>query len=100
MTDFNTLNKLYNCLDLYIVSSRIEGGPRAINECALAKVPIISSDVGIAQTILSKESIFDINNLNTVLICTPNIEYAFDNVKKLNIPKYFYNFNQLFFVLP
>ena len=27
MTDFETLNELYNCLDLYIVSSRIEGGP-------------------------------------------------------------------------
>jgi glycosyltransferase involved in cell wall biosynthesis len=98
MTDFNTLNKLYNCLDLYIVSSRVEGGPRAINECALAKVPVISSDVGIAQTILSKESIFDMNNLDTILTCKSNIEYAFNNVKNLNIPEYFYNFNQLFFI--
>lgn len=98
MVDFNTLNKLYNCLDLYIVSSRVEGGPRAINECALAKVPIISTDVGITQSILSKESIFDINNLNTVFICEPNIEYAFNNVKKLNIPEYFYNFNKLFII--
>ena len=31
--DFETLNELYNCLDLYIVSSRCEGGPQAIVEC-------------------------------------------------------------------
>ena len=28
------LNKLYHCLDLYIVASRYEGGPRSIHECA------------------------------------------------------------------
>ena len=30
MVNQQELNELYNCLDLYIVSSRIEGGPRAI----------------------------------------------------------------------
>ena len=30
MIDGVTLNDLYNVLDLYIVSSRIEGGPQAI----------------------------------------------------------------------
>ena len=34
MCDFKTLNELMNCLDLYIVASRVEGGPRAINECS------------------------------------------------------------------
>ena len=27
MVDFKTLNELYNCLNLYVVSSRVEGGP-------------------------------------------------------------------------
>ena len=43
MTDFTTLNELYNCLDLYIVTSRIEGGPQAILECGITKTPIIST---------------------------------------------------------
>ena len=37
MADFGYLNKLYNLLDLYIVSSRIEGGPQAILECGITK---------------------------------------------------------------
>ena len=37
MVDFQKLNQLYNCLDLYIVASRIEGGPQAIVECAILK---------------------------------------------------------------
>ena len=62
MSTFEKLNELYNILDLYIVASRYEGGPQSISECALTKTPIISTDVGIASDILSKESIFDMNN--------------------------------------
>ena len=58
MVDSKILNKLYNILDLYIVSSRIEGGPQAIIECGLSKTPIISTDVGVASEILSPKSIF------------------------------------------
>ena len=54
MVDFSSLNELYNLLDLYIVSSRFEGGPQAIMECSLLKIPIISTDVGIAKEILSQ----------------------------------------------
>ena len=41
---FEELNELYNCLDLYIVSSRVEGGPQSIFECGLSKTPIISTE--------------------------------------------------------
>ena len=96
MVDFDTLNEFYNCLDLYIVSSRVEGGPRAINECALAKVPIISTDMGIAKDILSKESIFNIDNLN---MAQPNIDYAYNKAKEHIIPDHYKNFNKVFFDL-
>ena len=49
MVDLPTLNKLYNILDIYIVSSRVEGGPQAIVECSLTKTPIVSTDVGVAS---------------------------------------------------
>lgn len=65
MIDSVELNELYNCLDLYIVSSRVEGGPRAIIECAISKVPIISTDVGIAKLILDESSIYDMNDSKT-----------------------------------
>ena len=56
------LNELYNCLDLYIVASRTEGGPMAILECGLARVPIISTDVGIASEILNPKSIYNMES--------------------------------------
>ena len=57
MVDFDTLNEFYNILDLYIVASRVEGGPRAINECALTKTPIYSTKVGIYELLLNNPEI-------------------------------------------
>ena len=83
MADFLTLNNLYNILDLYIVSSRIEGGPQAILEAAHTKTPIVSTDVGVAGEILSSESIYKINNFSN---SKPNIEFAFERSKDYTIP--------------
>ena len=62
MVDFSKINELYNLLDLYIVSSRFEGGPQSFLECAATKTPIISTDVGIAKEILNVGSIFNMEN--------------------------------------
>lgn len=83
MADSKTINELYNILNIYIVSSRIEGGPQAILEAAYTKTPIVSTDVGVAAEILSSESIFDNNNFNN---SKPNIQFAFDNSKNFIIP--------------
>ena len=88
---FEELNELYNCLDLYIVSSRIEGGPQSIFECGLSKTPIISTDVGIARKILSTESIFDMENFQNA---QPNIDYAYKNCVIFDIPQGFAEFNK------
>lgn len=77
------INELYNCLDLYIVSSRVEGGPQAILECAITKTPIISTDVGVAAEILSKESIFNLENFG---YAKPNTSYAYEKVKPYVVP--------------
>lgn len=71
---FRTINELYNCLDLYIVSSRVEGGPAAIIECATTKTPIVSTDVGVARQILDPISIYSENNFSEA---KPNIEFAY-----------------------
>jgi len=92
---FETLNKLYNCLDLYIVSSRCEGGPQALVECALTKTPIISTDVGLANIILDKKSIYDINSLSDIK-AKPNVTVARKNVQKYIISDGFTPFNVFF----
>lgn len=57
--DRATLNRLYNILDLYVVSSRSEGGPQSVMEAAAARCPIISSRVGLAEDILDGTSVYD-----------------------------------------
>ena len=94
MVTFEELNELYNILDLYIVSSRIEGGPQAVVECGITKTPIISTDVGFATEILSSESIFDMSNYKDA---APNINHAYEKSLELSIPKGFQKFTNLIF---
>lgn len=94
----NTLNELYNCLDLYIVSSRVEGGPRAINECGLTKTPLITTDVGIARLMCHPDSIFDMNNIDeTVVKARPNVQYLYDEAQKYTIKNYMKQFTKEMF---
>lgn len=93
MTSFQNLNELYNILDLYIVSSRYEGGPQSILETAMTRTPIISTDVGIASEILDKKSIFNMNNYKDAV---PNTDISYQNAKRYLIPEGFKEFNKLF----
>ncbi len=52
------LNLLYNLIDLYIVSSRSEGGPRSVAEAALARCKIVSTPVGIAPDLLDPACLY------------------------------------------
>jgi len=93
LCDSTTLNELYNCLDLYVVSARYEGGPQAIVECAITKTPIISTDVGLASSILSSESIYSPEEETEA---KPNIEHAYNNVLRYVIPQGFEAFIKMF----
>jgi hypothetical protein len=88
MIPIQKLNELYNILDLYIVSSRFEGGPRSIIDCGLTKTPLISTNVGISNNILHKSSIFDQNNILTFRNAIPNTEIAYNNSLNLNYKTY------------
>lgn len=48
----NEVAKLYQIIDLYIVASREEGGPKAILESMACGVPILSTRVGMAPDII------------------------------------------------
>ena len=93
LPSFETINKLYNCLDLYIVGSRWEGGPQSIIECALNKTPIISTDVGIASNILPQVSIFGKSEKEVV---QPDRKTAYKNVQKYLMEDLFKEYKKLF----
>jgi glycosyltransferase involved in cell wall biosynthesis len=52
------LNLLYNLLDLYLITSRWEGGPHSIMEAAASRCKVISTRVGLANDILEPSCIF------------------------------------------
>lgn len=66
------MNLLYNLIDVYIVSSKIEGGPKAVPEACLAKTLIFSTDVGLASEHLEKSLIYSAHDLSKVLNCINN----------------------------
>jgi glycosyltransferase involved in cell wall biosynthesis len=87
MISLNELNELYNCLDLYVVSSRVEGGPRAIVEAGITKTPIISTDVGIASELMSRESIYDVEFWGSYKNVLPCVEELYMRVSELEKKK-------------
>jgi len=95
-TDIETIKMLYAACNLYIVSSRFEGGPQAIIEAAAMRVPIISTDVGIASNILDKKSIIDIQIHNHEEPNKESIEHAYKNVLKINLKNHGNKFINLF----
>ena len=90
---YEEISIYYQALDLYIVSSRVEGGPQAILECAITKTPIISTDVGIASQILNSKSIYNLDSISTA---SPDIEYAYKKAKNYILPKGIENFLKFF----
>jgi hypothetical protein len=54
----NHISLLYNLIDCYLVTSRSEGGPKAVPEAALSQTSILSTPVGMAEDFLRPESIF------------------------------------------
>jgi hypothetical protein len=87
MIGLKELNELYNCLDLYVVSSRIEGGPRAIVEAGITKTPIISTDVGIASDLMPRESIYDVNIWESYKTARPCVEELYLRIFELEKKK-------------
>ena len=93
MVEMDQLNEFYNILDLYLVSSRLEGGPQAVLECAVTKTPIVSTDVGIAREILHPDSIYSPKDFEKA---KPMVEHAYENSKKYILPEGMKKFREMF----
>ena len=65
----NDLRKYYNALDIYLISSRIEGGPKSILEAFATGVPLVSTKVGMPHDLITNDvnafisEVEDINDL-------------------------------------
>lgn len=95
LADEKDLPDMYKACNLYIVSSRYEGGPQAILEASALNTPIISRNVGIAKNILDPYNIVDLPN-QVFLPSNESIKYNRKNVEKFKISKHKNNFLEMF----
>ena len=70
------VSKYYQALDLYLITSRDEGGPKAILESMASGIPLISTDVGMAQDVIE-------NGKNGYLVDIEDIEAIVQYSKKI-----------------
>jgi glycosyltransferase involved in cell wall biosynthesis len=70
------MRKLYHALDLYLVTSREEGGPLAILESLATGTPIVSTKVGLAPDLIN-------HAWNGYLTETEDIDALVDNAANL-----------------
>tara|TARA_R100000008_G_C3586869_1_gene173164 strand:+ start:4481 stop:5407 length:927 start_codon:yes stop_codon:yes gene_type:complete len=97
MVSMKEMNHMYNFLDLYLVTSRHEGGPQSILESAATRTPILSTNVGMADQVLHKDCIIEFNPKNFVEEVKKDrleskVDYNFSNVSnfelKILYPRY------------
>jgi glycosyltransferase involved in cell wall biosynthesis len=55
LNDYRDIVRYYQALDLYLISSRCEGGPKALLESWATGVPVVSTRVGMAADLIRHE---------------------------------------------
>ena len=87
------INLLYNLIDLYIVTSVSEGGPKAIIEASLTKTAILSTPVGFAPNLLDEYLICSNENdffnkitefIEEEKILKDKVQINYDKVSQIN----------------
>ncbi len=61
--DLSIINYLYNLSDIYIISSKNEGGPKQVLESALTKTLVFSTKVGLVPDFIHPYLIYEENEL-------------------------------------
>lgn len=88
--DLTTINYLYNLADVYIITSKSEGGPKQVIESSLTKTLIFSTKVGLAPDILHPYLLFEENEIQSLV---EKIKKFFEHPEQFN--KYIkYNFQK------
>lgn len=72
------IKDMYASCDLYLCTSRYEGGPMCILESAIMRVPILSTRVGMAPDVLHPTQIFDPYKWDFTMPSEDAISYSYD----------------------
>jgi glycosyltransferase involved in cell wall biosynthesis len=81
--DYKNILKFYHALDLYLVTSREEGGPMALMESMATHVPVISTRVGQAEDLIEDRVNGGLVNVDDVdSICQRAVEFANTDINK------------------
>ena len=70
LKDLTQLAKYYNALDFYLITSRIEGGPKQILEAMASGVPVVSTKMGMVPDIVKdgKEALLaEVENIEQIV---------------------------------
>ena len=81
----------------FIYSSKYEGGPRSIIECALTNTPVISTKVGIALEFMDPNSLFDVEDWTTYRNAKPNLKYLLEKIEPIRQENYLEEFRSSLF---
>ncbi len=68
-SSYDELIKLYKCIDVYLICSREEGGPRAIMESFASNIPLVTTNVGQAVDMIKNNfNAFKAEEINEELL--------------------------------
>ena len=67
LKQYTNIVDFYNMIDLYIITSRAEGGPKALLESMACKIPLVSTRVGMIDDMVK-------NNKNLIVCETEDID--------------------------
>ncbi len=86
LKNYNDLASYYHSLDLYLITSREEGGPMGLMESLSSGVPVVTTDVGMSpDLIVNKENGFLIKSYDPIKICEKIIQLTkYTDFKKMS----------------
>ena len=83
LTPIDKMSDYYNSIDVYVCTSKTEGGPNPIIESMACGVPIISTDVGFVKDILGEKQQEYILKERSIECLKSKIKQLYNNQKIL-----------------
>ncbi len=79
LDNYSDIPKYYKSLDYYIVSSRIEGGPKSVLECFATGIPFVTTRVGMVDDIVEDGVNSLISDVEDITGLTDNLNTIIEN---------------------
>jgi len=79
LDNYSDIPKYYKALDYYIISSRVEGGPKSVLECFATGIPFVTTRVGMVGDIIENGTNGLISDVEDVAGLTDNLNTIIEN---------------------